>query len=201
MPTSKIAIINRALVRIGERRITSLSDDVKPAREANAIYDDVRDEALRNYRWNFALKRTSLAAAAEAPAWGFARSFPLPEDCLRVDMINGDYVPLAPLVRTAPDFTYQIEARAILSDDDAPLQIRYLARIEDVTLYDPSFVSYLASALAFELAQALSSSNTTMELLGRAMQEILRAALRSDAIENPPEGIADSTWIATRFAS
>jgi hypothetical protein len=116
-------------------------------------------------------------------------------------MINGDYVPLAPLVRTAPDFTYQIEARAILSDDDAPLQIRYLARIEDVTLYDPSFVSYLASALAFELAQALSSSNTTMELLGRAMQEILRAALRSDAIENPPEGIADSTWIATRFAS
>ncbi len=56
-------IVNLALVQIGADRITSLTQETKNAREANAIYDLVRDATLRAHPWNFAIKRVALNTA------------------------------------------------------------------------------------------------------------------------------------------
>ena len=40
-------ICNRALSRVGEARITSLTDDSKQARACNSAYAHIRDEVLR----------------------------------------------------------------------------------------------------------------------------------------------------------
>ena len=47
MATSDVAIANLALTKIGDLRITSLSDNTKPAREVNAVYSMLRDKLQR----------------------------------------------------------------------------------------------------------------------------------------------------------
>jgi hypothetical protein len=61
MASSEIAICNLALSRIGANTITSLTaNSTKEDRLCNQFYAQFRDETLKNFAWNFALKATPL---------------------------------------------------------------------------------------------------------------------------------------------
>lgn len=196
---SKVEVANRALSKIGDSRITSLLDNSKQAREVNAAFDIVRDAELRDHRWSFAKKRAQLAASATAPVFGFANSFPLPIDCLRVLRV-GDISPGADLstVRNADSSAFAIEGRAILTDDAGPLNIIYTARIEDTTQWDASFVEAFAARLAYEIADALTASGTRKEACNDEYKMRVSTATRANAIELPPQPIEDDTWVLAR---
>jgi hypothetical protein len=57
---TEVDIVNRALVKLGAKRILTLADNVKEAREASFIYDMVRDEEMRAHNWKFAIRRASI---------------------------------------------------------------------------------------------------------------------------------------------
>lgn len=65
MASNDYDIVNLALVRIGAKRITSLTDGSRNANEANAIYALVRDEVLRAHEWNFAIRTADLSEYEE----------------------------------------------------------------------------------------------------------------------------------------
>ena len=54
MASNDYDIANLALVRLGAKRITSLSDGSRNANEINAVYEFLRQEVLRSYPWNWA---------------------------------------------------------------------------------------------------------------------------------------------------
>lgn len=81
---SDVQIVNKALVKIGASTITSLTENSKAARSANAIYELTRDAALRDHPWNFAHKRVILASDSEEPAFGWTYAYTMPADFLRV---------------------------------------------------------------------------------------------------------------------
>ncbi len=87
---SNVTVVNRALSFLGEQAITAIPEDSKAGRLANAHYNDIRDTFLREHPWNFAQKRTSLAASSTSPDWGFANYFPVPSDVLRLLEANGE---------------------------------------------------------------------------------------------------------------
>lgn len=58
---SDVDIVNNALSKLGQSPITALTDDVERARLANRIFTTIRDAVLRDYDWNFALKRASIS--------------------------------------------------------------------------------------------------------------------------------------------
>jgi hypothetical protein len=61
MATSEVGICNLALSRIGANTITSLTADAaKEDRLCNTFYAQLRDETLKNFAWNFAMKATPL---------------------------------------------------------------------------------------------------------------------------------------------
>ena len=64
---SKIDIINRALVKVGQARISSIDENSKGATSIRTVYDQVRDTLMQSYVWNFAKVRVQLAADAAAP--------------------------------------------------------------------------------------------------------------------------------------
>lgn len=197
---SQVDIANRALTKLGEARIMSLSDDVEAARAVSSLWDIVRDNELRARTWNFSVKRTSLAALNSTPSFGFEYEFQLPSDCLRVLMI-GEYYPGPSLTdyRNSPEAEWQIEGRKILTDYAAPLYIRYVASITDTGSWDAMFVEAFASKLAVELAERLTQSSTKRDFAWREYETALRMAVRADAIENPPEPLADDAWILSRL--
>lgn len=79
---SEVSIANLALQELGAKRITSLDDDTKNAKNIKAAYDDVRDQECRKYIWNFTTKREILAPDVDTPAFDFDLQFSWPSDCL-----------------------------------------------------------------------------------------------------------------------
>jgi len=183
---SVVEICNRALDKLGEAPIVSLADDIKASRACARAYAPVRDAVLRDHPWNCAIHRTALAAEADAPAWGYARRFPLPVDCLRVLDVEQE----------GPRWI--VEGRAVLTDAAPPLRIRYVRRLTDSTLFDPLLAEALAARLAVELCEALTQSNTKRQMLLEDYAEIVTRARSADGQEGVPAALAESPWVLAR---
>lgn len=198
---SNVEIANSALTKVGSTRITSLTDNVKAAREINAIFELRRDYLLRTHNWSFAMTRTSLPALDETPAWGYTYLYQLPTDCLRVVQVNDTWVvPGLADYTSGPDSEpYKITGRRIETDIGAPLKLRYIKRVTDPAQFDAAFVEVFASDLADQVCEALTQSNTKREATRAVLRQSLLEAVRSNAIELPPEAIPDDSWILSRL--
>ena len=185
--SSVVDVINRALDKLGYGAITSLEDGTKAANLADRTWPIVRDQVLRDHPWNFAVARSILAPDSTTPSWGFTYRHPLPSDLLRLleirDLSTGEY---------------QLEGRAILADEDV-LYIRYIKKITDPNLYDALFIDVAAARLAYEMAEALTQSNTKRELAWNDYLDSLDRAKRADGQENPPTVFEEDSWIEVRY--
>ncbi len=192
--TSEVSIINRALEKIGAEPITDRADDSKRARAANRHFDLTRDLVLVSHPWNFAIKRARIAADTNTPAWGYDNAFPLPTDCLKVIEVDGETD-----WRVEAHERGGAEVRAVLANAAGPLDIRYIARITDTTLYSPQFVDALATLLAAELAYELAANRSLAADLRAAFERGIRRAALIDAQEGTPDPEQDPSWITARI--
>ncbi len=199
VPYSVNSIINGALDLIASNGIASLSDS--SSHVGNAIkrnFDVERDSLLREYPWNFAMRRTKLAASSKAPAFRFAHAYELPagpdpEFCLRVWAVGDEES------RQDSD-VWEISGRRLLTDLEAPLPVRYIGRIVNPALWDPLTVKALEARLAWQAAYLASGSAALAEQMARIYQERLDAAKAIDAQEGTPEPFEDgTTWVDARL--
>lgn len=187
---SEVSICNRGLQILGARRIVDLSDDNKNARACNTAYEPRRDAMLRAHPWRFATTRAQLAADATAPAFGRARAFTLPTDCLRV---------LPPYPEEAwADRDWIEEGGKIYTNDSAPLNVRYVQRVTDPNQMDPLFREALAADLAYHLCEEITQSNTKKAEARDARNDALSEARRTSAITGVAILAPDDTWITAR---
>lgn len=187
---SEVDICNRALQKLGAKRITALTDDSVNARSCNAAYEIVRDAELRAHPWNFAIARASLAADSTAPSWGRAKSYELPADYLRL---------LPPYPEDNSNaLDWQVEGRKVYTDDTAPLYIRYIKRVSDTSLFDALFVEALSTKLASELCEEITQSNAKKEGLKDDYRETIARAKKTNAIEGVSQEPPDDTWLTVR---
>lgn len=188
--SSEVSIANRALQKLGARRITSLTEDSVNARAVNACYSELRDAELRAHVWNFAKTRAQLAASATSPLFDKTNAFPLPSDCLR--LLDND----PEKVVNWKDWL--IEDNNILTDDDAPLNIRYIKQVTDPAQMDVLFREALASRIAYELAEELTQSNSKKQAAFADYQKAMNEARRTNAIENISQKPPEDEWITIR---
>ena len=57
MATTFVEIANRAITFLGGTTITALTDDTKEGRAVLRLYEQTRDQILRDHPWNFAIRR------------------------------------------------------------------------------------------------------------------------------------------------
>jgi hypothetical protein len=197
---SEVQVANRALTKLGSFRILSLDDDSKPARAIKSCFDDLRDDELRSYGWQFALKRVQLVASATAPDHGWTYQYPLPADFLALDMVN-DQFPAVSLddYITNDVIEYSHEANVIMTDFPSPLKVRYIARITDPNQWDPNFREVLACRIAVEVAEELTQSGPKRQLAWDEYKRALVRAITSNSFERPPVMLADDSWIMGRI--
>jgi hypothetical protein len=199
--SSATDIANSALTKLGADRILNLADNQKEAREINAIYTMRRDALLRAYNWSFAMTRANLSALVDTPAWGYSYFYQLPTDCLRVVQVNDIWVPpsMSDYI-SGPDMEpYKIEGRKIATDYGAPLKIRYSQRVTDSGNFDAMFVEAFACDLAFHACEAITQSTSKKDSAREDKREAILMAIRANAIELPPQVIADDSWILSRL--
>lgn len=192
--SSNVSIANRALTKLGAKRILSLSDPTAEARAINSMFNDVRDAELRRYRWKFAMTRTALVALSEAPAWGYSYQYPLPADFLHLVQVNDVYVRGGK--QQSP---WSVERGRILCNFAAPLKIRYIARVEDAGTFDPLFAEMFACKLAWEACEQITQSSQKKQDVMNEYKFAREEAMHIDAIENPPDELPDGSWIDARW--
>lgn len=197
---SEVQVANRALTKLGSFRILSLDDDSKPARAIKSCFDDLRDDELRSYGWQFALKRVQLVASATAPDHGWTYQYPLPADFLALDMVN-DQFPAVSLddYITNDVIEYSHEANVIMTDFTSPLKVRYIARITDPNQWDANFREVLACRIAAEVAEELTQSGPKRQQAWDEYKRALVRAITSNSFERPPVMLADDSWIMGRI--
>lgn len=175
---SLVEVANLALAFVGEERISSLAADTsKAARLCDAFMSGVRDTCLVAHPWNFACRRTTLAALTTTPTFGWDYAYQVPADCLRVLRLDS----------TDPHQPWAREGNSVLCNMAAPLGIRYIARISDSGAWSPLFVELMAATLATRLAVPLSASQQTRDALATERARILREARSIDAAEGTPD--------------
>lgn len=187
---SVVEICNRALQKLGAKRITSLDQDSVNARACLAAYSSCRQAELRAHPWSFAVDRTALAADAQAPAFGKANAFTLPAECLRV---------LAPYPeQNLNSLEWQIEGRKIYTDESAPLYLRFITDEEDPAVMDPLFREALSCRMALEMCEELTQSNSKKESVRSDYTQAIREARRVNAIEKISEMPPEDSWVTVR---
>jgi len=188
MAQSVTGICNRALQLVGSaQQILNLTDNTREARACTRAYDPSRRAELRAHPWNFSIKRAQLAANTAAPPFGPVYEFPLPTDCLRV---------IVPMYAACD---WNVEGRNIVATSATPLNIRYIADIEDPTLFDAQFCEVLAYRIALAIVEDMTQSNTKRQNLRSEYSAALAEARKVDATESIPERAADSEWVTSRW--
>ena len=193
--TSKVSICNQALVKVGARRITALTDDTTQARALNEIFDVKRDAELSANPWTFATKRASIPASATAPAFGWNYHYPLPADYLAMVEVGENFTFYDS--DTGALFAIESDADGVLSiatDQPSPLDIRYVYRVENTGLYPALFIEALACRLAAEVCEELTQNIAKREAAWAERKQAVREAKRLNAIEQPPRKNPAGSW-------
>jgi hypothetical protein len=187
--SSKTEIANRVLSKTGDRRVSNIeTDPSERAQVINSMYEIVRDNLLQQYPWNFAIKRASIAADGIAPAWGYSKRYLLPTDFLSLLSIYG-----------SPD--YRVEGGYILTNEGAPLKIKYVKKITSEGSFDAMFTEVFACELAVECSERINASNSKKQILGQQRDAAMKAAFASDAIQDPPQELQNDEWLLSRDSS
>jgi hypothetical protein len=189
---SEVGICNLALQRVGAKRIASLTEDSKNARECNTAYESVRDKELRKFVWKFAKKRAALAPNATAPDFDYSYKFELPSDFIRLvsaKAADGD---------TDEIDDYVIEGKYLLTSDTDTLYLVYVSRVTDPNKFDTLFIETLYHALALQVGEAITQSNSKMDRIKEDYKDALAEAKRTGSIEEPSKKAPADSWVLVR---
>lgn len=195
---SVVAICNSALAKIAvSQAISSLEEDSVEAALCRATYPEKLDELLEVAPWPFAQKRAKLAEVPDSARGGYAYTYYLPEDCIRVQEVWGGRRPRDARDRVPFIIENEAEVRVLLTDmPDA--EIRYTARVTNTRAFSPSFRTALSWAIAADLAAGLTDKE---RLVQRAQAHYELARTRAIALtlgEGQGDPDADPPYIRAR---
>ena len=185
-----IAISNQGLQLLGASRIVGFNDGTVNGDAVGLIYEDTRDALQRDYPWTFCIKRVQLSTLGTTPLFDRARAFVLP----------GDYLsPLAPYPEAnIEQLDWIIEAGQLITNDSSPLDFRYVAKVDDPDLFDPLFRKALSAALALELVEVITQSNTKLQNITSIFDRVISKAHKSNAIEKVNHLPPEDSWVSVR---
>lgn len=200
---SKTEICNYALALVAIESISSVDAATEPARLCKLHLEQTTREVLRMAYWRSCRRRAALVLNTQAPAFGWAKSYPLPVDWLRMVSFN----------ECDPDnvrrVMFEVEGRELLTDEGSA-RIVY---IRDITLesaggswnaMDPLLTKAVYTALAAKLAWPMQQSRTLADSLNAQVVEYVKQAKTinaRDAFEPVQQSGDGSSWIPARVAS
>lgn len=170
-------ICNLALGKIGEYRISHMSEQSQPARWCKRFYHHCRDKLLRSHKWNFATGYATLSRVANVPQdYTWLYGYLLPDDFLRMIDING-------WQETEWHDRWEICREMVLTDAEA-VQIYYTRRVIDPGSYDPLFVEALSLELAAKIVKPMTGSQSEMQAILQELNALeLGRTTRTDSSE------------------
>jgi hypothetical protein len=195
--TSRLLLYNEAVLRVGERQLSSLTE----VREPRLILDNIWDTGAIDYcleqgMWNFAMRTVKLDYSPSVePPFGYSRAFNKPDDFIRVAGVCQDEFFNVPLTR------YVDEAGYWFSDLDQ-IYVRYVSNDNaygnDLSLWPRTFSTYVACYLAHRMALRLTQDETKKAQIEKDMKAALLDARSKAAMAEPTAFLPRGSWSSAR---
>lgn len=146
MATSDTDICNMAISFLGGNKIIDITDETPEAELCRLNYDAVRDAALEDVDWTFAIQRYRVGAElVDTPVYGYAYSYQLQPEIIRILDVNDN------------EIQWVLEHKCILCDSST-INYRAIVRVENPALFSAGFVQAFAARLAMQIALPLTNS-------------------------------------------
>lgn len=193
---SDVGICNLALSHLGIEEITSLDQPTTNIENiCSRFYDIARYNLLRDCKFQFSIKRASLPALSEAPAFTYSEQAQLPND----------FVSLLYLVRNNDLLTnngcyFIIEGNKLLTNFKPPFNIVYIADIKNPTLFNEEFKLLLSYYLAYLISPQVGASNDKTQYVYNEYNKLLTLAKYHNGLDNPPKRITNSNYINNYYS-
>lgn len=197
--TSRLEQYNSALLDIGERKLTSLTDSTESRRILDTIWESghVRT-VLSKGLWNFAMRTAKIDydPAISEPEFGLKYAFQKPEDWVRTASVSlvGTFDP--------PLLEYVDEAGYWWSDSE-PLYVRFVSSHDnyggDLSLWTELFSEFSAKRLAWKFSRRPGFGEERIDGFRRDMEIALREAAAVDAMDEPVKFAPAGSWVRARM--
>lgn len=188
-------IVNLALDVIKTENINDvmIPDGNKIAVVANRWYDDLRQDALEGFPWNFATKLSSIPLSDTSPDFGFTDAYVLPNDYLSLNYIEKWNIPLS-------RWNYVIQVGEILIDNGAAesLDVGYTFDQQVVTKFSPSFKQFLAHIMAEKIVYKLTGNVSLQNRVTASLKTAELNAKAKNGKANPPVAYRESRILQGR---
>lgn len=197
MATTRLLLYNSAILLLGERQLSSVTEAREPRRVLDMVWDvGAVDFVLEQGLWNFAMHTVQLTYSPSlTPDFGYRRAFDKPTDWIRTAGLCLDEYFREPLN------AYNDETGHLFCDHDE-IYLRYVSNDSeyggDLSLWPQTFTKYVAAYLAYEAAPRLTQSEEKQEKLRRTMESRLVDARSKDAMNEPAAFPPRGAWIRRR---
>ena len=204
MAVSEVQIAKLALSHLGDRYdITSLDEASPEAEQVSLVFDNCRDQLLREHPWKFSLRYYTPSSLIGTPPAGWAEMFAYPPDGLKVWRIVN---PLDPQQDRLPPLPFTIarnadDIKVLLTNEEEP-EFEYSKKVTNSFDFDAIFDMALSWRIAALIAMPITGDGGIRDMVKReAMAETARAK-----VEDGNEGISrkqtrDPDWIRARGSS
>lgn len=168
-----IHIFNAALLRLGERPVSSTTETSAAANVCRELYPDVRDSLLSWHTWPWATVRLPLSRLVATPPSDYAYYYAMPTEPMHLRTID------ISLDDEGFDYQHEIyvnpltpeDQQHVLATDAESVVLRYIGRVSEA-IWHPMAISAAGLWLAGSAAPSISGKaslreSIVFELMGR----------------------------------
>lgn len=171
---SWLDIANRALVRLGQTTLASLTEGTQAAAMVNLLLEEAVNYVSAYHHWRGTVARLQLAASTETPVSDFDYAYPLPNDFLSLALTEA-----GPAVDTDTGGAWQIEGNSIVTNATEVFITYHKSPASPAELL-PAIVEAIVYVLAWKLCPILTSNDAMTALLGAEKEAALSRAVTAN---------------------
>ena len=189
---SKIEVINRSLLKLGEAPISSFNSAVY-GKSYEVLYDDMKKMLLSMYPWRFAVAEKKLAK--DIALYNGKAKYCLPSDYLMLLKVYGSNLAEA-------DYTvdYEIVENFVVADCENGIVIEYVKNIDDDKKFSQLFREALVAKIASEISMRVKHSLELKQIFENEFYNLIRQAELNNEIIKDVENMPDNSWLLCRKA-
>ena len=180
---TKISLISKALIVLGEKPLQSLADDRYGATVGANLFELIYENEIQSNRWRFACTKALLAQLVDAPLnqWRYAYQLP-------TDMLDPLYV--------YPRTRYEIYGSHLYTDAaTVELDYKFKPEVSQVPAY---FSMLMVYALARDMVNPITTSLDGVKIFEAKYKSQRDRAMFADAQGRPPTPVQDSPFTDVR---
>ncbi len=181
---SKIGIISKAAILLGEEPVQSLTEDRYVCTVGANLFEMFLENEVQSNNWRFCMKKRAMSVLVDVPLNQWSKAFQLPTDCL---------LPKGVWPRGTP---YRIYGQHLYTNA-ASLDLDYLFK-PDVDKLPAYFALLMTLYLAKMMAKPVTESDSHEKKWSREYSLQRDRALYADAQAHPAEPVQDNPFIDNR---